>query len=480
MNKTNLFLVLAALSAGLSAQEAVPCAASNTVAAAAEVVAAAPVVPAADAVRAKLEAGLADLAALRTRIADEKIPLARSLAQAEEKLSETRRQYDTVKRQADGRTLEAAALRNEIKQRETERNYLSSLFGEYVRNFETRLHVSELELYKDAIETARLAPDRLEKEPAAAFGDQLRLVFVSLARIEEIAGGMTFPGRAAGADGLVKAGRFMLFGPMAYFLSDDGMLAGIAAQRVGSLIPVIEPYDDPAQTELLRNLFAKNEGLMPFDATLGNACKVEEMKETLKEHFLKGGPVMWPMLWLMLAALLVVVLKWLGLTFVRMPRAKALAALLDAVREKDTAKAVELAAKLPGPAGRMLRTGVSLLNQPKELIEEAMFEKMLDTRSRLNRFLPFVAVSAACAPLLGLLGTVTGIISTFKLMTLFGSGDIKMLSSGISEALITTEYGLYIAIPSVLFHSFLSRKAKGLADRMEQIAIRFMGEIGKV
>ena len=91
-----------------------------------------------------------------------------------------------------------------------------------------------------------------------------------------------------------------------------------------------------------------------------------------------------------------------------------------------------------------------------------------------------MAVSAACAPLLGLLGTVTGIISTFNLMTVFGSGDIKMLSSGISEALITTEYGLYVAIPCVLAHSFLSRKAKSVADKMEHVAVRFMCEVGKV
>ena len=65
-------------------------------------------------------------------------------------------------------------------------------------------------------------------------------------------------------------------------------------------------------------------------------------------------------------------------------------------------------------------------------------------------------------------------------MTVFGSGDIKMLSSGISEALITTEYGLYVAIPCVLMHSFLSRKAKGIADKMEQVAVKFMSEVGKV
>jgi biopolymer transport protein ExbB len=121
-----------------------------------------------------------------------------------------------------------------------------------------------------------------------------------------------------------------------------------------------------------------------------------------------------------------------------------------------------------------------VLDQPRELIEEAMFEKVLQAKFKINRFIPFIAVTAACAPLLGLLGTVTGIISTFKLMTIFGSGDVKVLSSGISEALITTEYGLYIAIPAVLIHSFLSRKAKSFEDRLEQIAIRFMGEIGKV
>ena len=75
---------------------------------------------------------------------------------------------------------------------------------------------------------------------------------------------------------------------------------------------------------------------------------------------------------------------------------------------------------------------------------------------------------------------IEGIIATFNLMTVFGSGDIKMLSSGISEALITTEYGLYVAIPCVLMHSFLSRKAKGIADKMEQVAVKFMSEVGKV
>jgi len=428
----------------------------------------------------RLAASSQRLTELRRSIAEEKLPLNHSLTAAEQTLSELRREYDAVKRQADSGTLESATLRNEIKQREAERNYLSSLINEYARNFETRLHVSELEQYRDALDLVKSTQERLFDDPGGAFNDQLCLLLMSLARLEEMSGGLTFKGRAAGEDGLVKHGKFLLFGPLAYFVSDDGALIGVANQRVGSLIPVVETYSDPAHTAQAKQVVVEGMGALPFDASLGNARKIEQTQETLKEHFLKGGPVMWPMLALFCCALLVAVLKWLGLVTVPMPRAKQLAAFLDAAQSNNQALCKSLAEKIRGPAGKMLRAGCEVLDQPKELIEEAMFEKMLEAKFRLNRWLPFIAVTAACAPLLGLLGTVTGIISTFKLMTVFGSGDVKVLSSGISEALITTEFGLYIAIPAVMVHAFLSRKAKGLGDRMEQIAIRFMGEIGKV
>ena len=433
----------------------------------------------AQAIRGRLEESVKTLAALRASIADEKIPLSKDLSAAEQELLKVRREADAVRRRADGSALEISGLKNEIRQRETERNYLMGLFGEYVRNFETRLHVAELELYREPIENTRSVLERAETDAIGAFNDQLRLIFTSVGRLEELAGGMKFAGKASGADGLVKAGQYMLFGPVAYFLSDDGSIVGAANQRVGSLMPVIAPYSDARMSAELAELIRGGKGVMPFDPTLGNAYKTEELKETLTEHFLKGGPVMWPMLWLLVAAGLVVVFKWIWMSFIRMPRADAFAKVLAAVGEKRFDDARAAAAALPGPVGRMIRTGTELLEQPKDLIEEAMFEKMLEAKSSLNRFIPFVAVSAACAPLLGLLGTVTGIISTFKMMTVFGSSDIKALSSGISEALITTEFGLYIAIPSVLLHSFLSRKSKGLAERMEQCAIRFMGEIGK-
>ena len=79
--------------------------------------------------------------------------------------------------------------------------------------------------------------------------------------------------------------------------------------------------------------------------------------------------------------------------------------------------------------------------------------------------------------MLGLLGTVTGIINTFKLITVFGTGDAKTLSAGISEALITTKFGLIVAIPSLFLHAFLSRKARRIIDGMEKPAVAFFNRI---
>ncbi|MBN1515008.1 MotA/TolQ/ExbB proton channel family protein [Candidatus Sumerlaeota bacterium] len=131
------------------------------------------------------------------------------------------------------------------------------------------------------------------------------------------------------------------------------------------------------------------------------------------------------------------------------------------------------------PVGQTLAIGVEHIDEPRDLIEEVMYEKVLATRFRLNSMLSFISISAASAPLLGLLGTVTGIINTFKLITVFGSGDVKTLSGGISEALITTEFGLIVAIPSLLLHAFLSRKARGVIDQMEKAAISLANQISK-
>ena len=206
---------------------------------------------------------------------------------------------------------------------------------------------------------------------------------------------------------------------------------------------------------------------------------MEATKQTLWEHISKGGLTMIPILGLAAAALAVAIFKWIQLSRMRSPSSEQIRVLLNAVSEKDTATAAEVAASINGPAGEMLGAGIEHIKEPRDLIEEVMFEKILAAKLKLESWLPFVAISASSAPLLGLLGTVTGIINTFKLITVFGSGDVKSLSGGISEALITTEFGLIVAIPSLLLHAFLSRKSRGAIDQMEKAAVSLMNQLGK-
>ena len=96
--------------------------------------------------------------------------------------------------------------------------------------------------------------------------------------------------------------------------------------------------------------------------------------------------------------------------------------------------------------------------------------------TRARKHIGTILVLAAAAPLLGLLGTVTGMISTFDVMAQFGTGNAKAMAAGISEALITTQTGLFIAVPGLFMGNFLRRRAENLSDKMQRFAIRMVGE----
>ncbi len=434
---------------------------------------------AAAAVQQQLEQSLVELTALREQMAQEKIPLSKRLGELEAELAKVRSDYQQEVRKLDSRTLDLSNLRAEIKLRNEEASYLGNLFGEYIRNFESRLHIVELKRYQQALETAKLAPENKTLTEQQVFGAQAALLTTSLDRLDEALGGARFDGTAVDAGGTVQTGTFVLVGPVALFRSADGKVVGTAEQRLGSLEPAVLTLPTPELNAAAAQVVQSSAGNFPFDATLGNAHKMAATEETLVQHILKGGPVMWPILGIAAAALFVALVKWVSLLFVRNPSKRGLQTLLHTVADGDRAGATAAAAAMPGPGGRMLAAGVGHLGEPRELVEEVMFENVLSTRLRLNAWLPFIAITASSAPLLGLLGTVTGIMNTFTLMTTFGSGDPKTLSSGISEALITTEFGLYVAIPSLLLYALLSRKARRIVDRMEQCAVALTNQLGK-
>jgi biopolymer transport protein ExbB len=424
-----------------------------------------------------LQKSLEQLAALRDKIAGEKLPLTRKLADAESRLKSIRADHEELSRMLDTRNLDLNNLKGEIKSGQEERSYLSNLLDEYARNFEARLHIAELQRYRETLDRARYAPEDDSLSPAEIYRAQTDLVDRSLDRLLEQLGGATFPGTAVAEDGRVHDVSFALIGPVALYRSADGASSGMAEQRIGSLEPNMIPFADAEMTGHASLLVENSSGQLPLDPTMGNASKVEATRDTLLQHIKKGGPVMYPILLLAFSALIVAIAKWIQLARVPNPSQSKLDSFLAAVKRRDQAAIKSAVAEIAGPTGDMLRAGVNNLTQPKQLVEEMMYEQVLETRLRLQRYLTFIAVCAAAAPLLGLLGTVTGIINTFKLITVFGTGDARTLSSGISEALVTTEFGLIVAIPALFFHAFLSRKAKRFVDRMEKIAVSFMNRI---
>jgi biopolymer transport protein ExbB len=121
--------------------------------------------------------------------------------------------------------------------------------------------------------------------------------------------------------------------------------------------------------------------------------------------------------------------------------------------------------------GRILKAYHEDQNLDIEALELKMGESVLREVPHINRHLPLLKIIAAVAPLMGLLGTVTGMIITFQAITLFGAGDPRLMAGGISQALITTVLGLSVAIPTLLLHNIVQGRAQSLTDILQHEAV---------
>jgi biopolymer transport protein ExbB len=135
-------------------------------------------------------------------------------------------------------------------------------------------------------------------------------------------------------------------------------------------------------------------------------------------------------------------------------------------------EAKQLCKEVKSSAGRVLRTTLEHVNKDRDALQDIISEAILRETPRLDRFGSAILVVAAVSPLLGLLGTVTGMISTFDIITEFGTGNPKLLSGGISVALVTTELGLVVAIPALLFGNLLNGWGSHIKEDLDKSALR--------
>ncbi len=128
------------------------------------------------------------------------------------------------------------------------------------------------------------------------------------------------------------------------------------------------------------------------------------------------------------------------------------------------------------PLGRILAAGLRNMNDAREIMKESIEEEGRQVAQELDRFLNTLGTIASISPLLGLLGTVIGMIKVFAVITSLGVGDPKVLADGISQALITTAAGLSVAIPTVMFYRYFRGKVDELLLKMEAQSI-YMVEV---
>jgi biopolymer transport protein ExbB len=219
---------------------------------------------------------------------------------------------------------------------------------------------------------------------------------------------------------------------------------------------------------------------VPMDVSRGAALRQLTHELILWQQIPKGGPIVWPILAILGLGVAIVIERVIFLLRRRfdadsmIDRIDALAAHQDwDACQKACAPYAEKAVV------RVVKAGLNCCHLAREEMENALQEAILKEIPPMERYLSTLGMLAAIAPLLGLLGTVTGMIDTFHVITQHGTGDPRMMSGGISVALVTTMLGLSVAIPIMLGHTLLSRAVDNIIGQMEEKAVALVNIVHK-
>lgn len=231
---------------------------------------------------------------------------------------------------------------------------------------------------------------------------------------------------------------------------------------------LIEPGRQPGQRyqDMARNLENATSGIHPFpiDPTSGAMLALLVQEPTLKERVVQGGFIGYVIIFIAIVGVLISLERFIVLSIANRKIKK------------------QLKTKKPGnnALGRIMQVYEDNPDVGTETLELKLDEAILKELPKIQRGLGAIALLAAVSPLLGLLGTVTGIIETFQSITLHGTGDPRVMSGGISQALVTTVMGLLAAIPLLLFHSFLTSKRNALVQILDEKSTAFVALLAEI
>ncbi|HIE06711.1 MAG TPA: hypothetical protein EYP64_01550 [Desulfarculaceae bacterium] len=221
----------------------------------------------------------------------------------------------------------------------------------------------------------------------------------------------------------------------------------------------------------LKKFIAGESNAVYLDFSGGDAVRRLALTPSAWERLRSGGVLVWPILLVGLVALIFSLERFLFLSRVKSNTDKVMGKIVELVREGKFSHSLDLLENKKGTVFRVLAAGLAARKSTRDVLESVLEEAILKELPRLEKYLPTLQVLAAIAPLLGLLGTVTGMINTFQVITVYGAGDPRMMSGGISEALITTKLGLTVAIPIILLHTWFARRVDVIIGDMEEKSV---------
>lgn len=249
-----------------------------------------------------------------------------------------------------------------------------------------------------------------------------------------------------GVFNLVADGKYLNYTP------ETGKVLELARQPAGRFVDSAE------------NLTETNSGVITFglDPSRGQLLSLLIQEPTLAERFHQGGIVGYITVTLGAIGMIIAIIRFIWLT---------LLSIQVAAQKRNIGSPSR-----NNPLGRVLEVYQANRNIDIESLELKLGEAVLKETPKMTRFNTLLKVIAVVAPLLGLLGTVIGMIITFQAITLFGTGDPKLMAGGISTALTTTVLGLTVAIPMVLAHTLVAGRSKHLIEVLEEQATGLVAE----
>ncbi len=425
-----------------------------------------------------LKDALARLAQQREEQQKGKSPLVSEANALEGAARAKRKEFDRRLRLRDNQESSLAELKGEVEELEDDLKAVLALLNDYNRSWFDGLSTPEREFRKEAVK-AILEP---KDEKASAdgewdkIGQQEALAKMSIERVLESFGGLRFEGKAVTpADDVEENGTFLVLGPAAYFASSETSASGIVEPtrrskesdggtldaatlnrpRSSRVLPTPEKIAKTIRDAVTAT--SETAANLPFDPSLGKANVLANSEPTLLEELDKGGVWIFPILGFALLSTVIAIFKAFQIISIKKPLGQP-----------------SFTGNYDGPFASLRKAASRNRGKPAEILEEVLYEQIIEAQAHLEKLLPVVAVTAAAAPLLGLLGTVTGMIDVFQQLTHFANPENSELARGISEALVTTKFGLVTAIPALIAHALLSRRVQGIVAKLESFASGFV------